>query len=159
MKRGRNAGTGRFDAVLFDLDGTLVDTAPDMVSVLLKMQESRGQQPADYDVVRNNVSNGAIGLLRIGFPDASDDMLGELHKEYLDGYQQHLCINSSIFSPLDSLLDEFDDQHIPWGVVTNKPEAMTIPLLDALKIRRSAACIVSGDTLPERKPNPAPLLS
>jgi 2-phosphoglycolate phosphatase len=153
-----DAGTARYEAVLFDLDGTLVDTAPDMVHVLTTMQGRRGRPVSDYDVARNNVSNGSLGLLRMGFPEADDEMLNGMIGEFLSDYRNHLCVDSTIFSPLDELLQEISSKDIQWGVVTNKPTAMTIPLMEALQIQQSAGCIVCGDTLPERKPHPAPML-
>ena len=80
-----------FDLVLFDLDGTLVDTAPDMVAILQAMQRDHGQQPVAYELGRSNVSNGAMGLLRIGFPDADEEQRIDLVAEYLDRYAERLC--------------------------------------------------------------------
>lgn len=147
-----------FHAVFFDLDGTLVDTAPDMVSVLLHLQQRHGRSELPYATARNNVSNGAIGLLKVAFPGASDEMLANLQAEYLEDYSKNLCRLSSVFAPLGEFLLELVNAGRIWGVVTNKPERMTLPLLDGLGIRAAAACVVSGDSLAERKPHPAPLL-
>ena len=97
-----------FDAILFDLDGTLVDTAPDMVAVLLGMQEEHGLTLLPYDLARSQVSNGAVGLLRLAFPEAGDTLLKQLHQEYLDRYENAVCIDSTLFPELDALLDELD---------------------------------------------------
>jgi len=148
----------RFEAILFDLDGTLIDTAPDMVSVLLDMQRDHAMEPLPYDLVRSEVSNGALGLVRLAFPDADDARGIELHRQYLDRYEDAVCIESALFPRLGALLDKLDFGGHPWGVVTNKPSRMTAPLLEGLGLRDRAACSVSGDTLPERKPHPAPLL-
>ena len=153
-----DAGVARYEAVLFDLDGTLVNTAPDMVHVLTTMQSRRGHPVSEYEAARNNVSNGALGLLRMGFPDADDEMLNGMIGEFLSDYRQHLCVDSAIFPPLDVFLQEMSNANVRWGVVTNKPTKMTIPLMEALQIQQSAGCIVCGDTLPERKPHPAPML-
>jgi phosphoglycolate phosphatase len=144
--------------VLFDLDGTLVDTAPDMVAALADLQEAHGLQRLAYEAGRAHVSNGAIGLLRLAFPDVPADALGPLHAEYLDRYAKALCVQSALFPGLEYLLDELDRARCPWGVVTNKPERLTMPLMAALQLMDRAACIVSGDTLPQRKPHPAPLI-
>ena len=153
-----NMQDGCFDAVLFDLDGTLVDTAPDMVAVLQAMQSAHGVDPVDYALGRSQVSNGAIGLLRLGFPDAHIDFGDSLHHEFLDRYAESLCEDSSVFAGLDALLDKLDSLGCPWGVVTNKPENLTNPLLECLGLAHRSACTVSGDSLPVRKPDPAPLL-
>ena len=149
---------GQCNAVLFDVDGTLVDTAPDMVAVLRSMQAELGLPAVAYDLGRSHVSNGAVGLLRLGFPDADDARIETLRLDYLERYARSVCEASRLFAGLDRLLDEFDSAGIAWGVVTNKPHALTMPLLDGLGIADRAACIVSGDTLATRKPDPAPLL-
>ncbi len=148
----------RTQGVLFDLDGTLVDTAPDMVAVLADLQEAHGMQRLAYETGRAHVSNGAIGLLRLAFPEVPADALGPLHTEYLARYAQALCVRSAVFPGLEQLLDALDRACCPWGVVTNKPERLTMPLMVALQLSERAACIVSGDTLPQRKPHPAPLI-
>lgn len=149
---------GNFDAVLFDLDGTLVDTAPDMVRVLQDMQAARNREPVAYDVGRRYVSNGAIGLLRLAFPDEGVDFGDPMHHEYLERYAEMICEESRVFDGLAGLLDWLDDAGCPWGVVTNKPEYLTMPLLEALGLAARSACTVSGDSLPVRKPDPGPLL-
>ncbi len=144
--------------VLFDLDGTLVDTAPDMVAVLQDMQTEHGLEPVPYELGRANVSNGAIGLLRVGFPAAHAEFNSPLHREYLERYEQRVCVDSVVFPGLEDLLVTLEAQRIPWGIVTNKPERLTMPLLQRLGLDSRSACTVSGDSLPERKPHPAPLL-
>lgn len=147
-----------FDAILFDLDGTLVDTAPDMVAVLLNMQANHGLAPLPYAFARSHVSNGARALVRLAFPKADDAMATQLHDEYLDRYQAAVCVDSAVFPDLSELLDDLDAAGLPWGIVTNKPKRMTDPLLEGLGLRHRAACSISGDSLPQRKPDPAPLL-
>jgi phosphoglycolate phosphatase len=147
-----------FDAVLFDLDGTLIDTAPDMVAVLLAMLEHEGRESIPYNVVRSHVSNGSAGLVRLGFPDVSEEIHEQLRLQYLERYEQSVCVDSTIFTGLEPILDLFDKHGLPWGVVTNKPARMTAPLLAALGLSDRVACQISGDTIPERKPHPAPLL-
>lgn len=147
-----------FDLVLFDLDGTLVDTAPDMVRTLQEMQTDHGYDPVAYDLGRSNVSNGALGLLRIGFPDIDEEGRAILVGEYIERYAHRLCDRSTIFAGLDALLDSLDEASCLWGVVTNKPERLTHPLLDELGLANRSACTISGDTLPVRKPEPGPIL-
>lgn len=149
---------GHFRAVLFDLDGTLVDTAPDMVAVLQDLQRDHGQAAISYDVARMSVSNGALGLIRIAFPDADEEQRSDLHQQYLQRYTANVCRRSAVFPGLEALLDRLDAASRPWGIVTNKPARMTDPLLNKLGLAHRCACIVSGDTLKQRKPHPAPLL-
>jgi phosphoglycolate phosphatase len=150
--------TGRCNAVLFDLDGTLVDTAPDMVAVLQDMQRAHELEPVDYDLGRAYVSNGALGLLSLGFPETQHAVGSELHRDYLQRYAHRVCDASTLFPGLERLLEIFDIAGLPWGVVTNKPAHLTDPLLEGLALAARSACTVSGDTLPQRKPDPAPLL-
>jgi 2-phosphoglycolate phosphatase len=147
-----------YNAVLFDLDGTLVDTAPDMVAVLQYLQQQHGVDPVSYELGRSYVSNGAVGLLTLGFPELDIDFGDEMHQQYLERYAETICEESRVFAGLAQLLDQLDDMDCPWGVVTNKPEQLTVPLLVALGLADRSACIVSGDTLAVRKPDPAPLL-
>lgn len=143
---------------MFDLDGTLIDTAQDMVGVLLEQLRDEGYEPVKYDLARSNVSHGSSGLIKLAFPNASDSEHERLRTDYLDRYEEAVCVDSVIFPGLDSLLDIFQEAAIPWGIVTNKPARMTAPLLDALGLSNRAACMISGDTIPERKPHPAPML-
>ena len=144
--------------MLFDLDGTLVDTAPDMVSALQDLQQHHGLEPVQYDRGRSNVSNGAMGLLLMGFPDWSEEQRQDLICEFIELYSERLAYESALFDGIETLLDELDDGDCPWGVVTNKPTHLTEPLLEQLKVAHRCVCIVSGDTLEHRKPHPAPLL-
>ncbi|HEX2139705.1 MAG TPA: phosphoglycolate phosphatase [Woeseiaceae bacterium] len=158
MTDTRAATARRADAILFDLDGTLVDTAPDMVAILTQLQKDNGCEPLPYERARSHVSNGAMGLIRLGFANASEAERERLHGEYLELYERALCVGSTLFPGLSELLDRLDANSLPWGVVTNKPQRMTEPLLEQLGLGKRLACTVSGDTLPERKPHPAPLL-
>lgn len=147
-----------FGAVLFDLDGTLVDTAPDMVAVLDDLQKMEGQVPLPYATARAQVSNGAAGLIHLAFPNADEANHERLRLQYLENYQEAVCVHSALFPGLAELLDILDAEQYPWGVVTNKPARMTDPLLAGLGLGLRAACAISGDTLEQRKPHPAPLL-
>jgi phosphoglycolate phosphatase len=143
-------------AVLFDLDGTLVDTAPDLVAVLNRLLVERGRTQMPFAIARNEVSNGAGGLLRLGFGDlASPDELEMLRRRFLDVYAGCVADRSSLFISLEDIDEQLSSTG--WGVVTNKPDAFTRPLLAALGLAERARCVVSGDRLPQRKPDPAPL--
>ena len=147
------------EAILLDLDGTLVDTAPDLVGVLNALLADRDRPPVPFAIARNEVSNGALGLLRLGFPERlGDSDLEPLRLEFLDVYTQDVCVKSKLFDGFDSILAELRRISAPWGIVTNKPHAMTTPLLEALDLPHPPGCVVSGDRLPQRKPHPAPLL-
>lgn len=145
-------------AVLFDLDGTLVDTAPDMVVVLQELQRDHGTPPVDYATGRSYVSNGSLGLVRLGFGELPSAREKALQQEYLDRYAERLCVDSRVFPGLESLLAAVESAGHKWGVVTNKPASLTAPLMRALGLDRRSAATVSGDTLAVRKPDPAPLL-
>ncbi len=144
-------------AIFFDLDGTLVDTAPDMLAVLSNIQTKEGQKPIPYEVARQYVSNGSAGLINLAFPHESQTKKELLQQRFLDLYEESVCINSTLFPGLNLLLDKLDANKIPWGIITNKPERMTTPLVHALGISDRTRCVISGDTLPKRKPDPAPL--
>lgn len=158
MSRRQALPTRRSRAVFFDLDGTLIDTAPDMVAILADLLSEHDSPALPYATARASVSNGAMGLIRLAFPDADEATQQQLYGEYLDRYERAVCINSTLFPGLPGILDELDRLGLPWGVVTNKPQRMTDPLLAKLGLAERAACVVSGDTLAQRKPHPAPLL-
>jgi phosphoglycolate phosphatase len=145
--------------LLFDLDGTLADTAPDLVAVLNRMLAEDGRRPMPFALARNQVSHGAVGLIRLGYdlpPDADVD--AALRQRFLDLYEQNGHCSSRVFIELTAILSICSRMNAGWGVVTNKPAALTESLLDYLGLRASAGAVVSGDTLPQRKPDPAPLV-
>jgi len=145
--------------VLFDLDGTLLDTAPDMGRALNRLLREQGRQPLAHRDIRPVVSHGSPGLLALGFNlDPDDADYPPLRDRFLDLYRDCQAQDTRPFPGIPELLDWLEGRDIPWGVVTNKPGWLTEPLLAALDLTRRAACIVSGDTLAERKPHPAPLL-
>jgi len=147
-----------YDAVLFDLDGTLVDTAPDMVAALAALMQAEGREPLPYALARSWVSNGAAGLIGLAFPDVLQGERDRLKHAFLDRYQAAVCVDSALFPGLAELLERLESGGIPWGVVTNKPGHLSRALLEGLGIGSRAACLVAGDTIRERKPHPAPLL-
>ena len=147
------------DAVLFDLDGTLADTAPDLVAVLNRMLAETSRPPMPYALARNEVSHGAVGLLRLGFGLAPDaEIEPSLRQRFLDLYERNGHSNSRLFIYLESINDLVSRLDCRWGIVTNKPASLTAALLHHLAIASHAGSVVSGDSLPERKPHPAPLL-
>ncbi len=146
-------------ALLLDLDGTLIDTAPDMVGTLNEMLAAEGRAPVTYQAARQRVSDGAVGLLQVGYGLAPEDpALVELRLRYLDHYERRLCVDSRIFNGFEKVIDAALKAGWAWGVVTNKPAYLAGPLLEALGLAATAGCLVGGDTLPRRKPHPDPLL-
>jgi len=145
--------------VLFDLDGTLVDTAPDMARALNRVLADEGLPALVFEEIRPHVSRGAAGLLALAFGDALDGVeLDRLRAAFLVHYAADLAAESRPFSGIEKLIGEIEQAGMCWGVVTNKPGWLTQPLLRALDLSARAACVVSGDTLAQRKPDPAPLL-
>ena len=145
-------------AVFFDLDGTLVDTAPDMVAALQQLQRLHDIEPVPYAFGRSHVSNGALGLLKIAFPGQSHAQDSPLLCEFIELYKSQVCRQSALFAGLEELLDRLDQAALRWGVVTNKPAQLTGPIMAGLGLAERSVCTVSGDTLATRKPDPAPLL-
>ncbi len=147
------------ELVLFDLDGTLVDTAPDMAAALNDLLASEGHATLPFGTIRPHVSHGAAGLLRVGFGERLEPgEAARLRTGLLDRYHANLAGASRPFPGVDALLQRIEAAGLRWGVVTNKPGWLTEPLLRLLALERRAAVIVSGDTLQQRKPDPAPLL-
>lgn len=148
------------DTVLFDLDGTLLDTAPDFAAVLNAMRAERGVDAMAYPAFRAVVSHGATAMLAHAFPTVVPDAqaLETLRGEFLERYAANLTGATVLFDGMDAVLNELESSGRRWGIVTNKPGWLTTPLLAAMGLDRRAASVVSGDTLPERKPHPAPVL-
>jgi len=147
------------DTVLFDLDGTLVDTAPDMARALNAVLAAEGRPALPLATLRPHVSNGAAGLLRLAFGDSvAEDETTRLHADFLAHYAADIARASSLFPGKADLLDELEAASLHWGVVTNKPGWLTDPLLRALDLHHRMACVVAGDTIDRRKPDPAPIL-
>jgi phosphoglycolate phosphatase len=145
-------------ALLLDLDGTLLDTAPDMGGALNLLRVEAGREPLTLASIRPVVSHGAIRLVSLGFPEASGAEFERLRLRFLELYSQNLALRTELFPGIEPVLDELERLGLPWGVVTNKPGWLTDPLLAALGLDHRASCVVSGDTVAERKPHPLPLL-
>ncbi|RMG35787.1 MAG: HAD family hydrolase [Gammaproteobacteria bacterium] len=149
----------RPDAVLFDLDGTLADTAPDLAYALNETLRHFGHPPLPFQAIRPVVSHGGIALIRLGFGMEPDDPgFEERRAHLLQVYQDNLCRETRLFEGMPEVLDELERRQIRWGIVTNKPSWLTEPLVQALGLAERTPAIVSGDTCPERKPHPMPLL-
>jgi 2-phosphoglycolate phosphatase len=145
-------------AVLFDLDGTLLDTAPDMVGALNGLRRELELPPLPFDTARASVSHGSARLVALGFPDADPGQLAVLQRRFLEIYSAGLSVHTRLFDGMDSVLEELGKRGVAVGIVTNKPAWLTLPLLAELKLRERFACVVSGDTLSQRKPHPEPML-
>ncbi len=146
-------------AVLFDLDGTLVDTAPDLVASLNQLRGEEGLDPANYDTIRDVVSHGAKAMIETGFGiDAGHPQFENRRQRLLQIYSGRVAAESAVFPELEPVLEALEARAIPWGIVTNKPAWLTDPLVHALGLRPRAACVISGDTAARAKPHPDPLL-
>ena len=150
--------TMRREALLLDLDGTLLDSAPDMGGALNRLRLEHGREPLPAELIRPVVSHGAMRLVALGFPEATGQEFERLRLRFLELYAAHLSEGTRLFAGFDSVLATLEARDTPWGIVTNKPGWLTRPLLEALGLGRRAACAVSGDTVAERKPHPLPLL-
>jgi phosphoglycolate phosphatase len=145
--------------LLFDLDGTLADTAPDLAFALNEVLVEQGREPLPFEHVRPVVSHGALALVRLGFGIGPDDArFAPLRQRLLEIYRANLTRGTRLFPGMDELLETIEVRGMRWGVVTNKPAFLTEPLLAQLGLLARAAAVVSGDTLPVRKPDPAPML-
>ena len=147
----------KIKTVLFDLDGTLADTAPDLANALNYVLEKHHYEPLPYEKIRPVVSHGGMALVTLGFGEDHPEF-DIFYKELLAHYLENIANETTLFPGMDELLVELEKENINWGVVTNKPAWLTEPLLEALNLTSRAIAIVSGDTLDERKPHPAPLL-
>lgn len=144
--------------VLLDLDGTLVDTAPDLAAAANRMRIARGIEALPISELRPFVSHGARGMVGRAFNAAVDDpRYAELRNEFLREYESALCVESALFPGMDDTLQQLEQRNVKWGIVTNKFARFTLPLVKALNLSERAACVVSGDTTKFSKPHPAPL--
>lgn len=152
-----NARAGR--TVLFDLDGTLADTAPDLTAALNRVRAEQGLPALPLADVRPIVSLGGRAMVKLAFGLApSDPQFDDVHRRFLAHYGANVAERTQLFPGMAGVLDHLEDQGVRWGVVTNKVGRLTLPLLARLGLERRAACIVCGDTTANRKPHPEPLL-
>jgi len=144
-------------AVLFDLDGTLLDSAPDLVAALNRVRESETLAPLGLAEMASYVSYGAVGLLNAGMPATDKTTFESWRTRFLDHYAENLYRESSLYEGVSELIDFLNISAIPWGIVTNKIEALTLPILAAAQLKDTISCVVCGDTLRRSKPDPAPV--
>jgi phosphoglycolate phosphatase len=149
----------RVQAVLFDLDGTLVDSAPDLADAANALRAARGLAPLPYEALRPLVGTGARGMVGAALGVVPGDAgFIELRDEFLQCYQRDLLRHTRVFDDVALLIDELDRRGMRWGVVTNKAERFALPVLSGLHLLTRSAVTVCGDTTPHAKPHPAPLL-
>jgi 2-phosphoglycolate phosphatase len=146
------------EAILFDLDGTLVDTAPDMAQALNNLLIEENRPTISRSIIRPLVSQGGLVLTQLGFGDFVTEVEVEpLRLRFLDHYRQILADESRLFEGFNDILLAYENQSIPWGIITNKPTWLTEPLLEALELDKRSAITLCGDSLPEKKPHPMPI--
>lgn len=142
-------------AVLFDLDGTLIDTAPDFVRCLNLVRKGFDLPPLAPEKIRPHVSDGARAMVRLGFGLEPDhELYPSRHKAFLDAYEKDLCVDTCLFPGMEGLLNSLEDREIPWGIVTNKPERFAAPLIEALGLTGRCGTLICPDHVSERKPDP-----
>ena len=154
-----NAATPLYKGVFFDLDGTLADTAPDLVAAANLLRTSRSLEPLAYELLRPKASAGARGLIEGAFgytPDHPD--FTQLRDEFLSNYEKAICVEGKLFEGMDELLLELEQNQVIWGIVTNKFERFTFPLLASMQLDQRSKAIIGGDTTGFSKPHPAPVL-
>jgi 2-phosphoglycolate phosphatase len=145
--------------ILFDLDGTLVDTAPDLAYALNLQRERHGLEALPLDLIRPFASHGSKGLLKIGFNlQAQDAAFESMRTEYLNLYDEVFARSPVLFDGIHELLSYIEANNIPWGIVTNKPRRFSAPLLSAMGLDARVACLVCGDDAALPKPAPDTLL-
>jgi N-acetyl-D-muramate 6-phosphate phosphatase len=146
-------------AVLLDLDGTLLDTAPDMVRIANQMRAADHLPPLPFDELRLHVSHGSAALLRAAFPGIEPLKLAAMQSRFLEQYREHIALETRLFPGFEQVLAALEGHRIPWGVITNKPGWLTEPLMRELGLYERAGCVLSGDSLPVCKPDPLPLIT
>ena len=159
QREDEEASIGLCQGILFDLDGTLADTAPDLAAAVNRMRHERGLEMVPLEKLRPLASAGARGLLGGAFgigPEHHD--YASMRDEFLANYEADLCIETILFPGIGEILDDLDTRGVRWGIVTNKVARLTEPLVAQLGLDTRAGCVVSGDTTPHSKPHPAPLL-
>lgn len=145
-------------AVFFDLDGTLVDSAPDMVEAMRRLRMQEGESPVGVESIGAVVSKGGRAMIRRGFPTADEARAEVLLPRFLDLYAEAIATHSALFPGMGAVLDDLEAHGTLWGVVTNKPGTLARALLAALRLDSRCAALVTGDCLPLKKPDPAPIL-
>ncbi|HEY7872344.1 MAG TPA: phosphoglycolate phosphatase [Rudaea sp.] len=145
-------------AVFFDLDGTLVDSAPDMIEAMRRLRVEQGESPAGAEAIGAVVSKGGCAMIRRGFPAADEARVEELLPRFLELYAQAIAAHATLFPGMNDVLAALETRGVAWGIVTNKPGNLARALLAALALDGRCAALVTGDCLPLKKPDPAPIL-
>ena len=148
-----------YHGVFFDLDGTLADTAPDLVAATNQLLSARNLPLKPYEQLRPCASAGARGLIggAFGIDTKHPDFIA-LRDEFFANYEKALCVHSKLFDGMEHLLNQLESAQLPWGIVTNKSERFTNPLMELMGLSQRSASTVSGDTTPHSKPHPEPIL-
>lgn len=147
------------NAVLFDLDGTLLDTAGDLIAALNHIMQEDNVAPINESIMRKHVSQGAKAMISVAYDcDTNSDLCQQRWQRLVNYYAQNINIHTGFFATMDNVLDTLEASGIKWGIVTNKPAFLTDPLMQRLGLDQRTKCIVSGDTLAYSKPHPAPVL-
>jgi phosphoglycolate phosphatase len=151
--------TPLYEGVFFDLDGTLADTAPDLVAAANLLRIKRNLKPLPYEVLRPRASAGARGLIFGAFGyDKTHPEFEELRLEFLANYEKNICVHTKLFDGISEILEALKTHSIAWGIVTNKSERLTHSLLNLMNLAMRSQAIIGGDTTPFAKPHPAPIL-
>lgn len=151
--------TTRHTLVLFDLDGTLIDSAPDLAGAANTMRVARGMEALPVAALRSMVGAGARGMVRLAFGvHPGEDHYEALRGEFLRRYEEASLVHTRVFAAIEPVLDRLESQRRRWGIVTNKAERFTHPIVEGLGLHSRAAVVVCGDTTPHSKPHPAPLI-
>lgn len=146
-------------SVLFDLDGTLLDTAHDLGAALNDLLQWHGMPTLSQDKIRPWAGRGSRGLIQLGFNiHDQDPRFAALSQQFMDLYADHVCRATQLFTGMEQVLTFLENNHISWGIVTNKPQRFTTPLIQHLQLHHRTTCAISGDSLEKRKPHPDPIL-
>ena len=148
----------KIDAMLFDFDGTIADTSYDMVSCLNILLRNHKKDTVHLDTAKNFISTGAGGLIDFACPDLSSNNRKLYISEYLDIYKDNIFVKTHLFDGVIELIDMLVLKDYKWGIVTNKPGYLVNPIIEMLNFKYQPYCLVAGDTLKVKKPNPEPLL-
>lgn len=150
---------GHIEAVLFDLDGTLIDTAPDFVRIIKELCVEANVPPLSDDLIRVQVSEGSKAMVRLFHPELSDDSpeLTGYRNEFLRRYAANIAVDTTLFAGMEEVLQDLEARKIPWGIVTNKPRSLSAALLDAMDLSRRCAVLVCPDDVKNTKPDPEPM--
>ena len=147
------------NAVLFDLDGTLIDTAKDFIRIIQQMCREKGVDVVDADLIRSQVSEGARAMVKLVYPelDVKDSVFLAHRQRFLDTYGADIAVDTDLFDGMNTLLLDLEEKGIPWGIVTNKPRWLSESLLSALNLNERCAVLVCPEDVTQTKPDPEPM--